>query len=205
MHVCVCVCVHVCVHACRRKAREAKQYSKQVQAEKQKERNAQKKKQIADVSKLRKQREKSVSCVQPNSTPSFCAVTTQLRARAHTHTHADTHTHTQHSYEGVHSLKSHGVHTLKRVCSLRVRLIMQRRGPRAFLCVYMSVCLSVCVCVCVCVSQGFAGDMDYDAALDAIDKGQSPARPQQYRDRNSFGKNGAPSKKRQARDAKYGG
>jgi rRNA-processing protein EBP2 len=45
---------------CRRKAREAKQYAKQVQAEKQKERNAAKKKQIDDVSKLRKQREKSV-------------------------------------------------------------------------------------------------------------------------------------------------
>ncbi len=44
----------------RRKAREQKQYSKQVQAEKVKERTATKKRQIEDVSKMRKQREKSV-------------------------------------------------------------------------------------------------------------------------------------------------
>jgi hypothetical protein len=45
----------------RRKAREQKAYSKQVQAEKEKERTQEKKRQIAQVSQLRKQREKSVS------------------------------------------------------------------------------------------------------------------------------------------------
>lgn len=45
----------------RRKQREAKQYGKQVQLAKQKERNADKKRQIEQISKLRKQREKSVS------------------------------------------------------------------------------------------------------------------------------------------------
>uniref|UniRef100_A0A7S0RRS0 rRNA-processing protein EBP2 n=1 Tax=Chlamydomonas leiostraca TaxID=1034604 RepID=A0A7S0RRS0_9CHLO len=43
----------------RRKARESKQRAKQVQAEKVKERNANKKRQIDEISKLRKQREKS--------------------------------------------------------------------------------------------------------------------------------------------------
>ena len=41
---------------CRRKARETKQYAKQVQAEKQKERVRSKKDQIAEITKLRKQR-----------------------------------------------------------------------------------------------------------------------------------------------------
>ncbi|PNH11380.1 putative rRNA-processing protein EBP2 [Tetrabaena socialis] len=43
----------------RRKQREAKQYGKQVQAAKVKERGAEKKRQITEISKLRKQREKS--------------------------------------------------------------------------------------------------------------------------------------------------
>ena len=47
----------------RRKQREQKQYSKQIQAERLKEKAQAKKKQIADVSKLRKQREKSVGAV----------------------------------------------------------------------------------------------------------------------------------------------
>ena len=42
----------------RRKNRELKQYSKQVQAEKQKERIREKKNQISDITKLRKQRVK---------------------------------------------------------------------------------------------------------------------------------------------------
>ncbi len=45
----------------RRKQREAKQYGKQVQLAKNKERAAEKKKAITEVTKLRKQREKSVS------------------------------------------------------------------------------------------------------------------------------------------------
>lgn len=45
----------------RRKQREAKMYGKQVQLAKQKERNADKKHQITEISKLRKQREKTVS------------------------------------------------------------------------------------------------------------------------------------------------
>lgn len=44
----------------RRKQREQKQYAKQVQAEKEKERNASKKRQIDEISKLRKQRVKAV-------------------------------------------------------------------------------------------------------------------------------------------------
>ena len=47
--------------SCRRKQREQKQYSKQIQAERLREKAQAKKKQITDVSKLRKQREKSVS------------------------------------------------------------------------------------------------------------------------------------------------
>ena len=45
---------------CRKKDREAKKFSKQVAAERKKERAQEKKKAITDVSKLRKQREKSV-------------------------------------------------------------------------------------------------------------------------------------------------
>lgn len=46
---------------CRRKQREQKQYGKQVQAERVKQKAQDKKRQIDSISKLRKQREKSVS------------------------------------------------------------------------------------------------------------------------------------------------
>ena len=48
---------------CRKKDREAKRFSKQVAAERKKERAADKKAAITNISKLRKQREKSVSQV----------------------------------------------------------------------------------------------------------------------------------------------
>ena len=55
---------HLAVPCCRRKQREAKRFSKEVQAERRKDKAQQRKAAITDVTKLRKQRQKSVrSCL----------------------------------------------------------------------------------------------------------------------------------------------
>jgi rRNA-processing protein EBP2 len=50
--------------ACRKKEREAKKFGKQVAAQRKQEKAQGKKAAITDISKLRKQREKSVRCAE---------------------------------------------------------------------------------------------------------------------------------------------